>query len=425
MADLRDVVSDQMQDGLLEELVIDRDTASRLGLTASDIDNALYNAFGQRQVSTIYSTLNQYHVVMTVDDAFNTTPDALSQIYVRHNAAGTKGANSASAAPTVLVASAAPPPDGMARAVGANATAVASVTSTSAATPYSQSTAPVNAITAPDTSQPSIPLSQIAHFEPKRSALTVNHQGPFPAATISFNLPPGISLSQATADIEAAKTQMGMPSTIQTGFQGTAQAFQQSLSSEWILILLAIFAVYIVLGMLYESLIHPLTILSTLPSAGVGAILALLIFKIELSVIAMIGILLLIGIVKKNAILMIDFALVAQREEGKSAQDAIYEACVLRFRPIMMTTCAAMLGGLPLALSTSVGAELRRPLGVTIVGGLMVSQAMTLFTTPVVYLFFDRVRGWIREQFGKSAEAPIRNRPPRITPPALEGASGD
>jgi multidrug efflux pump len=264
----------------------------------------------------------------------------------------------------------------------------------------------------------------VAHFEQTRSSLAVNHQGPFPAATISFNLAPGASLSQATVAIDSAKEQMGMPATIHTGFQGTAQAFQSSLGSMKLLVLLAVFTVYIVLGMLYESFIHPLTILSTLPSAGVGALLALLIFKIELSVMAMIGILLLIGIVKKNAIMMIDFALVAQREQGKSAEEAIYEACMLRFRPIMMTTMAAMLGGLPLALGHSVGSELRRPVGVTIVGGLLVSQAMTLFTTPVVYLFFDRLQQMLRRWMGKPGVAPIANRPPRISPPQPE-MSGD
>jgi len=394
LPELRDVVTDQLNSGLREQLVIDRDTASRLGLTPSDIDNALYDAFGQRQVSTIYAPLNQYHVVMAVDDSFQNNPDVLNQIYVRHGAAGATAANFASAAPPVLAASAS--------ALPAAATQTTKV--------------PTN---------PAIPLSAIAHFEEARSALAVNHQGPFPAATVSFNLAPGISLSQATAAINKAESDMGLPSTINTGFQGTAQAFQSSLGSEPVLILLALGAVYIVLGMLYESFIHPLTILSTLPSAGVGAILALLIFKLDLSVIAMIGILLLIGIVKKNAIMMIDFALVAEREHGKTPEEAIYEACLLRFRPIMMTTTAAMLGGLPLALSTTVGSELRRPLGVTIVGGLMVSQMLTLFTTPVVYLFFDRLRGEARRLVGKTGRAKIANRPPHITPPEPQAVGGD
>jgi multidrug efflux pump subunit AcrB len=246
-----------------------------------------------------------------------------------------------------------------------------------------------------------VPLSAITHFEQQRIPLTVNHQSQSPAVTLSFNLTQGVSLSDATAAIEQTRVNINMPSTIRGGFQGTAQAFQASLSSEPMLILLALVAVYIVLGMLYESFIHPLTILSTLPSAGVGAIVALLLVKVDLSVIAMIGIILLIGIVKKNAIMMIDFALVAEREHGKTPEGAIYEACLLRFRPIMMTTMAALLGGLPLALGTGTGSELRRPLGITIVGGLIVSQAMTLFTTPVIYLFFDRLRAWIARLLGK------------------------
>jgi len=413
---LRDVQSDMLNYGLREQLVIDRDTASRLGLTPSDIDNALYDAFGQRQISTIYSTLNQYHVVMSVSDDFQDNPDVLNYIYVRHGSTGTAAANSASSAPAVLAASAAPSANNLRTEPGGTGTPTTSGTATTAA-----STASSTSTTA---ASPAVPLSVVAHFEQTRSSLAVNHQGPFPAATISFNLAPGASLSQATVAIDSAKEQMGMPATIHTGFQGTAQAFQSSLGSMKLLVLLAVFTVYIVLGMLYESFIHPLTILSTLPSAGVGALLALLIFKIELSVMAMIGILLLIGIVKKNAIMMIDFALVAQREQGKSAEEAIYEACMLRFRPIMMTTMAAMLGGLPLALGHSVGSELRRPVGVTIVGGLLVSQAMTLFTTPVVYLFFDRLQQMLRRWMGKPGVAPIANRPPRISPPQPE-MSGD
>jgi multidrug efflux pump len=422
LPELRDVVTDQLNNGLREQLVIDRDTASRLGLTPSDIDNALYNAFGQRQVSTIYAPLNQYHVVMTVDDSFQNNPDVLNQIYVRHGATGTAAANSASGAPPVLAASVASLPGGIrtepagtgAPVASASTAAVDKNTTTAAATPASTVS-----------SSPSVPLSAIAHFEEQRSALAVNHQGPFPAATISFNLAPGVSLSQATDAIDKAEADLVMPDTIHTGFQGTAQAFQSSLSSEGWLLLLAVIAVYIVLGMLYESFIHPLTIISTLPSALMGAFLALLIFKLDLSVIAMIGMLLLIGIVKKNAIMMIDFALVAEREHGKSPEEAIYEACLLRFRPIMMTTMAAMLGGVPLAISNSMGSELRKPLGVTIVGGLMVSQMLTLFTTPVVYLYADKARLWLRETFGLSGPAKMPNRPPRITPPELQGAAGD
>jgi len=323
---IKDVATDQQSNGLKAQIVIDRDTASRLGISPLTIDATLSDAFGQRQVSTTYRPLNQYHVVMEVAPQYQRNPDALKNIYVKSN-------------------------------TGAM-----------------------------------IPLSAVTHIESQRIPLVVNHQSQSPATTLSFNLGPGVSLSQATEAIEQARINIGMPSTIHGGFQGTAQAFQASLSSEPMLILMALVAVYIVLGMLYESFIHPLTILSTLPSAGVGAIVALLLFKVELSVIAMIGIILLIGIVKKNAIMMIDFALAAERLEGKPPVEAIRQACLLRFRPIMMTTMAALLGGLPLALGRGTGSELRQPLGITIVGGLIVSQCLTLFTTPVVYLFFDRVR---------------------------------
>jgi multidrug efflux pump len=329
---LKDVATDQQSKGLEANLVIDRDTASRLGVSALAIDSTLSDAFGQRQVSTTYMPLNQYHVVMEVAQNFQDDPTALDKIYVK----STTGAE--------------------------------------------------------------IPLSAVTHLETTRIPLAVNHQSLSPAATLSFNLTPGASLSDATAAIEQARAQIGMPSNIQGGFQGTAQAFQTSLSSEPVLILLALFTVYIVLGILYESFIHPITILSTLPSAGVGALLALILFKTDLSVIAIIGIILLIGIVKKNAIMMIDFALVAERQHGKSPREAIYEACLLRFRPIMMTTMAALLGGIPLALGRGTGSELRRPLGIAIVGGLIVSQCLTLFKTPVIYLMFDRLRealpGW-------------------------------
>jgi multidrug efflux pump subunit AcrB len=326
LPELRDIATDQQDQGLEAHLVIDRDTASRLGVSALAIDSTLSDAFGQRQVSTMYQELNQYHVVMEVAQDYQNDPTQLRDIYVKSS-------------------------------TGAQ-----------------------------------VPLSAVTYLQNNRVPLAINHQSLSPATTLSFNLAPNVSLSQATAAIEGARTRIGMPSTIHGGFQGSAQAFQQSLSTEPILILLALFTVYIVLGILYESFIHPITILSTLPSAGVGALLALLIFKIDLSVIAMIGIILLIGIVKKNAIMMIDFALVAEREHGKSPEEAIYEACMLRFRPIMMTTMAALLGGLPLALGRGTGSELRQPLGVTIVGGLVVSQCLTLFTTPVIYLMFDRLR---------------------------------
>jgi multidrug efflux pump len=325
---LVDVNSDQQNRGLQASLVIDRDTAARLGITPQMIDDTLYDAFGQRQVSTTYTQLNQYHVVMEVAPEFWQNPETLRDIYVRST-----------------------------------------------------------------TGKP-VPLSAFTHFETTTTALTVNHQGQFPAITLSFNLVPGVALGDAVNAIEAAEREIGLPGSIHATFQGTAQAFRASLASEPLLILAALLAVYIVLGILYESYIHPLTILSTLPSAGVGAILALLLCHRDLSVIALIGIILLIGIVKKNAILMIDFAIAAERNEGKRPEEAIYEACLLRFRPIMMTTMAAMFGALPLALGGGAGAELRQPLGITIVGGLIVSQLLTLYTTPVVYLYLDRLRLW-------------------------------
>jgi hydrophobe/amphiphile efflux-1 (HAE1) family protein len=326
MPELRDASTDQQENGLEARLVIDRDTASRLGVTVQAIDNVLYDAFGQRQVSTMYTGLNQYYVVMEVDPKYQRDPDALKGIYIKSSTAG------------------------------------------------------------------NVPLSAISHFETRRTPLAVNHSGQYPSITLTFNLAPGVALGDAVTSLDRVKRQMGMPSTVQAAFSGTAQAFQASLASEPMLIAFALATVYIVLGILYESFVHPITILSTLPSAGVGALLALLLTHTDLSVIALIGIILLIGIVKKNAIMMIDFALSAEREEGKSPEAAIYEACLLRFRPIMMTTMAALLGGLPLALGTGTGSELRRPLGITIVGGLIVSQMLTLFTTPVVYLMFDRIR---------------------------------
>src|SRR5216683_493191 len=369
LPELRDVASDQQNRGLLAVLTIDRDTASRLGIFPADIDNALYDAFGQRLVSTIFTQLNQYHVVLEVDPQFQQDPDSLKNIYVR---------------------------------------------SSTGQAPSSGSVASISATTGPVSSTPAaqIPLSAFTRFEPSNTALTINHQGQFPVVTLSFNLAPNASLGEAVNAINSVKDQLGMPPSIQATFQGTAAAFLRSLSNEPILILAALVTVYIVLGVLYESYIHPITILSTLPSAGVGAILALLLCRTEFSIIALIGIILLIGIVKKNAIMMIDFALDAERKEGKAPLDAIYEACLLRFRPIMMTTMAALLGGLPLALGAGVGSELRRPLGITIVGGLILSQLLTLYTTPVVYLAFD----WLAHRFsfhvGNPIEEPVHGTAP-------------
>ena len=322
---LTDIASDQQLNGLGAHLVIDRDTAARLGITPQNIDDTLDDAFGQRQVSTIFTQLNQYHVVLEVAPGYQTNPASLDNIYVK-SSNGTQ-----------------------------------------------------------------VPLSAFTHFEAIQTPLAMNHQGQFPVVTLSFNLAPGKSIGDAVDAVNEATKELNMPPSVNARFQGTAASFEASLANEPILILAALIVVYIVLGVLYESYIHPITILSTLPSAGVGAILALLLFHVDLSVIALIGIILLIGIVKKNAIMMIDFALEAERDHGMEPEEAIYQACLLRFRPIMMTTMAALLGGVPLALGTGTGSELRRPLGITIVGGLIVSQVLTLFTTPVVYLFFDRI----------------------------------
>jgi len=341
MPELADVSSDQQSQGLAANLVIDRDSASRLGITAAAIDNVLYDAFGQREVSTMYTALNQYFVVMEVDPKYQTSPDALNGIFIK--------------------------------------------SSTGAM----------------------VPLSAIAKFQQQRTALQVNHQGQYPAVTLSFNLAPNYALGDAVSALEKAQREMNMPSTIHPSFQGTTQAFQDTKQNMPWLILAALVAVYIVLGILYESLIHPLTILSTLPPAGVGALLALMLTGTDLSIIALIGIILLIGIVKKNAIMMIDFALQAERDQGLPPVEAIYQACLLRFRPIMMTTMAALFGGLPLAIGMGVGSELRKPLGIAIVGGLIVSQMLTLFTTPVVYLFFDRLQWRVMKlhKLGEELEA--------------------
>jgi multidrug efflux pump len=486
MPELRDVSTDQQDQGLSATLVIDRDTASRLGITASAIDQVLYDAFGQRQVSTMYTGINQYFVVMEVDPQFQLSPDALNNIYIKAGAttgaatavpmlgttsgtattaptsaltgapavfstsggqlittATSQGSSSSfsstsatSSTTTSTTISAATPASTSTPTVADNIAAIAAANSESAnaaamasgtltGTPAASSSslsitdslsaasaaAATPAVPVAATSGAMVPLSAIAHWEEKRTSLAVNHQGQYPAVTLTFNLAPNVALGQAVNALEKAQSDMDMPSSIHATFQGTAQAFQDSLKNEPYLILAALVAVYIVLGILYESLIHPLTILSTLPPAGVGAILALLITGMDLSIMGLIGILLLIGIVKKNAIMMIDFALQAERDQGLPPVEAIYQACLLRFRPIMMTTLAAMFGGLPLAIGMGVGSELRQPLGITIVGGLLVSQALTLFTTPVVYLFFDRLQWRVMK--------------PRRIGSELEEASGD
>ncbi len=376
LPELRDVATDQQTSGLAASLVIDRVTASRMGITPQMIDETLYDAFGQREISTLYTQLNQYHVILETLPEFQHNPDKLQDIYVR-----------SATAPASSTSSGGSSTSSSATSSSASSGATAGTTGPSASSTSASSTVPVVS----GANGAAVPLSAFTHLDSTTAPLAINHQGQFPVVTISFNLAPNASLGAATTAIDKAKNDLGMPLSVQGAFQGTAASFQASLASEPLLILAALVTVYIVLGVLYESYIHPITILSTLPSAGVGAILALLICGTELSIVALIGIILLIGIVKKNGIMMIDFALEAERKEGKTATDAIYQACLLRFRPIMMTTMAALLGGLPLALGSGIGSELRRPLGIAMVGGLLVSQVLTLYTTPVIYIFFDNL----------------------------------
>ena len=439
---ITEVNLDQQQNGLESDIVIDRNTAARLGLNVSEIDNTLYDAFGQRQVSVIYAAQNQYHVVMEVAPQYWQNPEILKDVYVSTSGgtvSGTKSTNAVAgtvAAPATASNAASTSANNAATAITDNAATAASSNAATAITNNAASTTANNAATgaaastsasaiASDTArnqannslantghgaastgaavttaaETMVPLSAIAHYQPGKTPLAVNHQSLFVAATISFNLAPGASLSQAQQAIDEAVSRLDMPATVHGSFQGTAQVFEQSLANEPILVAAALLAVYIVLGVLYESYVHPITILSTLPSAGVGAILALIVTDTEFSIIALIGVILLIGIVKKNAIMMIDFALMAERSQGLNSREAIYQACVKRFRPIMMTTMAAMLGAVPLAIGFGEGAELRRPLGISIVGGLMVSQVLTLYTTPVIYLYLDRFRLWAQRRW--------------------------
>ncbi len=400
LPELEDVATDQQTGGLAVSLMIDRVTASRLGIAPYTIDNTLYDAYGQRQISTMYTQLNQYHVILETQPEFQRDPSKLSSLYIQANAssgaAGAGASNSFTSSSSV--------------SAGSNAT--------TAAAPYTPSsgvlTAPTNALASTasasnaassSTRASAVPLSAFAHYGSVTTPLSISHQGQFPSVTVSFNLAPYASLGSAISAVNRVKQEMNMPASLEAGFQGTAASFENSLSNEALLILAALVTVYIVLGVLYESFIHPITILSTLPSAGVGALLALLLFREDLSVVAIIGIILLIGIVKKNGIMMVDFALEAERKQGKNSTDAIYEASLLRFRPIMMTTMAALLAGIPLATGTGIGSELRRPLGICMIGGLLLSQVLTLYTTPVIYIFFDRLGQRFSRSKSKSGQA--------------------
>ncbi len=402
---LRDVASDQEEGGLCTNLAFDRSTAYRFGISPSTIDQTLYDAYGQREVSTIYTQLNQYHVVLEVDPSYMKNPLDLRDLFIRTNGASTTGS-------TGLIAggSSAAQLYGPTSSLTAANTSLSNSTASSAS--FSSSIASNSAFGGAQIASTShfpnggqVPLSAFTHVEETNVPITVNHQGQFPVVTLSFNLAPGASLGDAVTAVNKVKDESHMPAAIQAAFQGTAASFLASLSNEPILILAALVTVYIVLGVLYESYIHPVTILSTLPSAGVGALLSLMIVRTDFSVIALIGLVLLIGIVKKNGIMMIDFALDAERKEGMTPVNAIYQACLLRFRPIMMTTMAALLAGIPLALGTGMGSELRRPLGITMVGGLLLSQLLTLYTTPVIYLWFDRLAHGLSEWRGRGKAA--------------------
>ncbi len=421
LKELEDVATDQQTGGLAVSLVIDRATASRLGIAPATVDNTLYDAFGQRQINTMYTQLNQYHVILEADPQFQHDPKALDHLYIQSNASsGTSGpgasssfssSGSSAAGSNATTTSVLYTPSSGLFSAPANALAKSTTSSSGASSANTNKSSTISS---------SVPLSAFTHIEQTSEALSINHQGQFPAVTVSFNLAPNAALGSAITAITKVQRDLNMPASMQADFEGTAASFRNSLSNEAWLIVAALVTVYIVLGVLYESFIHPITILSTLPSAGVGALLALMLFGQDLSVVAIIGIILLIGIVKKNGIMMVDFALEAEREHGKNATDAIYEASLLRFRPIMMTTMAALLGGLPLALGRGIGSEIRRPLGIAMVGGLLLSQALTLYTTPVIYIFFDSLGdrfSFLRSRSRTDKGADERSAPGQEPPP--------
>jgi multidrug efflux pump len=435
---LTDVSSDQQQRGLETYLTIDRDTTARLGINPAQIDNTLYDAYGQRQVSTIYSAINQYHVVMEIDPRYTQFPSSLRDVYVATSGGtppGTATTNAPGGTVTAATSTGTPvtPAPAITSAAAVNLGTALGTATVNAATAQAISNnaarnsfinalantghGPTSAGAAVSTNKETmIPLAAVSKYAPGHTPLSVNHQGLFVASTISFNLKSGKSLGEAAEEIHAAITRINMPSNITGTMAGTAQLFQESLSKEPILILTAIAAVYILLGILYESYIHPITILSTLPSAGVGALLALMLFHVEFDIIGLIAVILLIGIVKKNAIMMVDFAIEAKRSRNLNSYEAIFEASLLRFRPILMTTSAAILGAVPLALSFGNGGEIRRPLGIAIVGGLIISQLLTLYTTPVLYLYLDRLSGWS----ARMRRRMTRRAPPQVGPQPAE-----
>jgi multidrug efflux pump len=405
LPELTDVATDQQPHGLAADLNIDRVTASRLSITPTQIDNMLYDAFGQRQVTTLYTQTNQYHVILEADPEFQKQPNQLNHIYLPSTSSTSTTASQYAVSSTSGVGSAAASTlsSGSSSSQGTSSGSVLSNSASSGASVLSSSSSTSSTTSSTSAANGAVPIAAVAQLKMMGAPLTINHQGQFPVVTISFNVAPGSSLGAAIKAIEKARTELGMPVSVQTSFQGTAASFKNSLSNEGLLVLAALVTVYIVLGVLYESFIHPITILSTLPSAGVGALLALQFFGYDLGVVGLIGIVLLIGIVKKNGIMMIDFALDAERNEHLSAEEAIYQACLLRFRPILMTTMAALLAAIPLAFMGGIGSELRRPLGIVMIGGLILSQILTFYTTPVIYIFFDRLAQRFRH--GRSEES--------------------